>query len=282
MRWSHYTAACWSSAELPAQAIPILMYHHVAPAPGLVTMSPDVFREQIAAMTAAGWRSIGTSELESFHAGLPLPDRSFMITFDDGYYDNFAYAHPVLAEFGQKAVLFLVTAWLGEGNVRMGGATPDHAECKRLIRAGQTDAAMLRWSEIEAMAVAGTFEFHSHTHTHTRWDRQIADPVARDAALGEDLALSREILRRRLGFDDRHLCWPQGYFDEAYQRVARAAGFDFLYTTRRTLNCPAGPADSLGRLVAKEQAGGRTVRRLFIQSRPWLARLYACLQGGKG
>ena len=47
----------------------------------------------------------------------------------------------------------------------------------RLVAAGRADEVMLRWSEIEAMRAAGTFEFHSHTHTHTRWDKECAGDV---------------------------------------------------------------------------------------------------------
>ncbi|HBL66727.1 MAG TPA: hypothetical protein DDZ58_13555, partial [Achromobacter sp.] len=60
-----------------------------------------------------------------------------------------------------------VRAHAGQGGVLP--ATPDHDTCKQWVAAGRTDDAMLRWSEVEAMQAAGTFEFHSHTHTHTRW-----------------------------------------------------------------------------------------------------------------
>ena len=40
---------------------------------------------------------------------------------------------------------------------------------------GEKDTAFLRWSEVEAMRAAATFDFHSHTDSHRRWDREIAD-----------------------------------------------------------------------------------------------------------
>lgn len=258
------------------KALPVMMYHHVSPAPGLVTVSPAAFRAQIGALAKAGWRGAGLAEVERFLRGEPLPDKTCVITFDDGYLDNFLHAHPVLAEFGMTAVLFVVTGWLGDGAARGAGAPiPDHNECKRRIAAGDADSVMLRWSEVEAMRAAGTFEFHSHTHTHTRWDRKISDPAARRAALAEDLGHSRQTLAERLGQCSRHLCWPQGYYDQDYLRVAGDAGFDHLYTTEVRVNTPATSSRRIGRFVTKEKPGEWLVSRTRLYSRPWLGALYS-------
>lgn len=263
------------------RALPVLMYHHVSPSPGLVTLSPERFRAQVERIARDGWRSIGTGELEAFFAGQPLPAKSVLITFDDGYLDNFVHAHPVLAEFGLRAMLFIVTGWIGDGATRWEAACPDHGECKRRIAGGDTDSVMLRWSEIEAMRQAGTFEFHSHTHTHTRWDKSLPDGALRCEALLADLQRSRETLAARLGAASRHLCWPQGYYQPDYLEVAAAAGFDHLYTTRPSVNRVGGDARHIGRVVTKEQGGDWLARRLTIYSSPWLGSLYTRLKGGQ-
>ena len=261
-------------------ALPILMYHHVSPTPGLVTVSPQAFRAQMQALKFAGWRSAGLDELEGFFAGQPLREKTCVISFDDGYFDNYVHAHPFLAELGMKAVLFLVTGWLGDGPVRTNAeAICSHSECKRRIAADDTDSVMLRWSEVDLMAKAGTFEFHSHTHRHTRFDRQIADPLVRGEALAADLQASRETLRARFGTVSRHLCWPQGYYDEQYVAVARAAGFDHLYTTETRINRPGSDVARIGRFVTKEKSGDWLLARTKLYARPWLGSLYGWLKG---
>lgn len=260
-----------------ARALPVLMYHHVSPNPGLVTVSPQTFRDQIAGLAARGYRSVGCADLAAFLAGRPLPAKSVVITFDDGYLDNYLHAHPVLREFGFTAVLFLITGRLGDGPARTGGDAPDHRTCMERIGAGRADDVMLRWSEVEAMAGAGSFEFHSHTHTHTRWDRQIAEPAARRLRLAEDLAQSRDALRQRLGAVSGHLCWPQGYYGDDYIAVARQAGFDHLYTVEKG-TCLAGTDPlRIPRIVTKDRAGRWLPSRLWLYRRPLLAAAYAAV-----
>ncbi|MCX7893674.1 MAG: polysaccharide deacetylase family protein [Burkholderiales bacterium] len=268
-----------------ARALPVLMYHHVSPAPGLVTVSPATFAGHMRALAARGWRAVGTADFERFLAGEPLPAKSVMITFDDGYLDNWVHAHPILAETGMKAVVFAVTGWLGDGPARAKAgepgapATPEHKACMAAVREGRADRAMLRWSEAAAMQEAGTAEFHSHTHTHTRWDQKMPRGAERDAALAADLAASRGALAARLGGATRHLCWPQGYYDDDYRRVAREAGFRVFYTTEKGVNRPGADPERIGRIVTKERDGAWLASRVRIYASPVLGRLYTLLRG---
>lgn len=280
-----------------AQSIPVLMYHHVSPSPGLVTVSPATFHAQMAWLAKHNYRSIGTNDLAAFLAGKPLPEKSFMITFDDGYLDNYLYAHPVLQAFGFKAVLFIITGWLGEGEPRrpshhhsrkVGAGetvdhplpTPSHRVCMEKIAAGQADEVMLRWSEVAEMHKADSFEFHSHTHTHQRWDRLIDDPQARRIKLAEDLAASRTALAAHLGAVSSHLCWPQGYFDADYQAVAYSAGFTHLYTVNKETCTAKTSVAAIPRVVVKDHTHGWFGRRLWLYRHPMLTRAYLALRGG--
>lgn len=271
---------------MSAQALPVLMYHHVSPNPGLVTVAPETFRAQMSWLAHHGYRSVGGDDLAAFLGGDALPPKSVMITFDDGYADNFIHAYPALREYGLKALLFLITGWIGDGPVRAQHGSsdavaecPNHRRCMDLVAAGEADRIMLRWSEIEAMHAAGSFEFHSHTHTHTRWDKRIEATPARLAALADDLDKSRKTLAARLGAASAHLCWPQGYYDADYQRVARDAGFRYLYTVRKGINRADTPADAISRTVVKDKAGAWFASRLWIYRHATIGGLYTRLRG---
>lgn len=271
------------------QPLPVLMYHHISPQPGLVTCTPENFRAQMQWLAENGWKTLSTAAFATALASGVIPKKSVLITFDDGYLDNWVHAHPVLAEFGQTATLFLITGWMGDGAVRphAGQANtpelPSHRQAMAAAQAGRYDEAFLRWSEVAAMRAAGTFDFHSHTHSHTRWDRTLADAVARAAALAADLAASRATLAAQLGEASPHLCWPQGYFDADYQRIALAAGFSHLYTTEHGVVRRDVDLARIPRLVAKDKGAAWFARRMGIYGRPWLSALYLGLKsGGKG
>ncbi|MDR5774466.1 MULTISPECIES: polysaccharide deacetylase family protein [unclassified Caballeronia] len=271
-----------------ARAIPVLMYHHVSPSPGMITVKPEHFAEQMAYLASAGYRTIGAVQLAAFLRGEEMPERSFVITFDDGYLDNWVHAHPVLQRHGFTALCFLVSSWPGDGNVRPNAANApahalpallDHHAGERAIEEGRADDTILRWSEIDAMRHAGTFEFHSHTHTHVRWDQKTASADEKRQRLSEDLKTSRATLNARLGQVSDHLCWPQGYYDEDYREVALNAGFSHFYTCHPGTNSRGQEASneargSIRRLEVRDRPASWLRSRMWVHSRPLVSRAY--------
>lgn len=262
--------------------VPVLMYHHVTPAGGAINVTPENFRDQLMWLRRHGYKSITTEQMADHLNGNSLPAKSVLITFDDGYLDNFVYAWPLLKEFGFTATIFIVTSWIGDGEPRpysksgIASAnlprTPDHEECKQLMANADFDKYALRWSEIDLMRADGICEFHSHTHTHTRWDKQDVDKNAR---MQEELSQSRSTLVEHLGHASEHLCWPQGYFDDDYIQIAHQNGFQYLYTTRAFgRNLPGSDPDSIFRFAVRNTTGASVGRRIKVAGSPIMAPVF--------
>lgn len=270
---------------MSAPALPILMYHHVCPEPGLVTVSPQNFAAHMTWLAKQGYHSASCADLDAFLQGKPLPDKSVMITFDDGYLDNYVHAYPVLRRLGLHAIVFAVSDWIGnDDEVRpvageaSAPVTFNHRECTDRIRNGRADSVMMRWAEVRQTLADGTFEFHSHTASHTRWDKICANPAEKSEKLAADLHRSRQAMKQQLGLDDTHLCWPQGYFDADYQAVARAQGFSTLYTTEPGTTTPDSSAQALPRIVTKDKGASWLASRVRLYRSPTLARWYGRLK----
>ena len=274
-----------------ARAVPVLMYHHVSTSPGMITVTPAHFAAQMDYLASAGYRTIGAAQLSAFLAGEDVPPKSIVITFDDGYLDNWVHAHPVLERHGLTALCFLVSSWPGEGGVRPNASDPgaalppllNHDAGDRAIQSGRADDVILRWSEIEAMRDAGTFEFHSHTHTHVRWDQVTRSSGEKRERLHDDLSAARATLRTRLGEVSDHLCWPQGYYDDDYRQVALNAGFRHFHTCHVGTNVGANPFDrdaspdaerTIKRLEVRDRPASWLASRLWVHTRPAISRAY--------
>jgi peptidoglycan/xylan/chitin deacetylase (PgdA/CDA1 family) len=211
--------------RLARRGVPILMYHRVTPdemrdprAPREVIdalrVSPEGFRSQMAWLSEAGFQTITLDDLLAADER-PLPVRSVVLTFDDGYQDFADHAAPILVEFGFTAHLFLVADLVGK--------TSDWDAERFGIR-----IPMFDWDTARRLESQG-FHCEAHTLTHERLAGLAADE------LRGQIAKSRERLRRELGRDVNHFAYPYGSFDEAAVRMVRESGYRSACTVQRGL-----------------------------------------------
>jgi len=267
-------------ADKYATSVPILVYHSIDPRPGPWTVSTLRFEAQMRHLAANGYTTLRANELVHFIEGkAKLPQRSVLITFDDGYLDNYVYAFPMLERLGLHGVIFAVTGWIGEGPPRshagMGQSVIlpeclDAGDREKAIAEGCADAMMLRWSEIKAMEASGVMETHSHTHSHIHWDRQYPDPYVRVARLEADLVRSRAALREHLGRDSRHLCWPFGYYEAGFSETAEKAGFSVRYSVHQGVCVPGMNLGCLPRIGIRDIDANLFALRMWVYSHPWI------------
>lgn len=107
--------------------LPILMYHSLLKDPaksGDFVITPAQFESDLKWLKSKGYQSVFVQEIIDYvYQNRPLPDRCVMLTFDDGCYNNYVYAVPLLKKYGMKAVFSVVGAYtrkhsqIGGGNV---------------------------------------------------------------------------------------------------------------------------------------------------------------------
>ena len=93
------------------KSLPVLMHHLVSHDTRFLSVPPAIFEKQCRALAEKGWRGVSLDEAEAFLLGeRSLPAKSFLMTFDDGYLDNYVYAFPIMQKYGHKGVIFGVTS----------------------------------------------------------------------------------------------------------------------------------------------------------------------------
>ncbi len=210
-----------------------------------------------------------------------LPRKSFMITFDDGYLDNWFRAWPVLKEYNLHTHIFLITGLIGDGKVRYRQKREySHRDCEQLIADNRSDEVMLRCSEVREMRDSGLVEFHLHTHSHKRWDRLSVPRTEQCRLMEEAIMTGKQCLKEKLGYCSPHLCWPAGYYSRDYINLTRELGLSYLYTTERRMNCPVKGSLLIGRISTKEREYcGWLKRCLFIISRHFSLHYWLFIRG---
>jgi peptidoglycan/xylan/chitin deacetylase (PgdA/CDA1 family) len=138
-----------------------------------------------------------------------MPGRALVITFDDGYRDNFLNAAPILERLGLPATFFVVSRWMGTTVVPFWD------------RRRGVQYPWMTWDEVSQLHRRG-FDIGSHTRTHVDLGT-VPDPIARD-----EIAGAREDLEQRLGARVESFAYPYGGRDnltDASRALVKAAGF---------------------------------------------------------
>jgi peptidoglycan/xylan/chitin deacetylase (PgdA/CDA1 family) len=173
------------------------------------------FVAQLDFLTAAGWHTATVEKLAA-----PLPERTVLITFDDGYADN-ATAFEALAARGMCATWFIVSADIGR--------------CAGWVRPGEPARPMLDAGQLWTMAAAG-MEIGGHTRHHCRLTE--VDAATRDAELQDCKADLEDLLGRAVD----SFAYPYGLYDDQVVAATERAGFRIACTTRSGWVNPAdGP-----------------------------------------
>jgi peptidoglycan/xylan/chitin deacetylase (PgdA/CDA1 family) len=179
------------------------MYHHLEsldPSASLVastwTVSPINFKEQLDYLVAHSYHTIGFGQLDSFfEAGGPLPTRPVLLTFDDGWSDDYTVAFPALRERGMIGSFFVPTSY-----------------------AGAPGGKLLSWEQIGEMDAAG-MEFGGHTINHADLKK-----VGEQEALRQ-LSVSKSKMEAMLGHATIAFAYPFGTYDADVVALVKKVGY---------------------------------------------------------
>lgn len=212
----------------PGRLTPILLYHHLGSIErrSRSYLEPELFERQLAYCAGAGFSVIDLAVLaEELRAGRDVPPKSIAITFDDGWYDNYSRAFPMLQRRGVSATVFLVS-----GRIGLDG--------------------YLGWKEIEEMQRGG-IRFGAHTVSHPRLT-ELAIPEAR-----REIGDSKKALEDGLGEEVHLFCYPYGFFNRAVRDLVEEAGYRGACCNSPGRLWPDGDAFALKRVTMTYRMDGR-------------------------
>ena len=189
---------------IPKYTVPILMYHSIRYEKGSFFVSPENFVKQMEYIKKNGYEVISLDELvKSTRNKKPLKKNKVVITFDDGYKDNFQYVYSVLRRFGFPATIFLITDFIGK------------------------NPSFLSWNEVILMSKDG-ISFGGHMKTHLYLGSMQDEKVA-----FEEISGSKKAIEEKIGMPADYFCYPSGGFCQRAKELVAQAGYKGACTTNR-------------------------------------------------
>ena len=182
--------------------------HHNATTPDDFETQMEYLKSEFTVISLVDFQTLRQSDSD-------LPDKVAVITFDDGYEDNYQYAFPILKKLELPATIFVSTAYI-DGDVDI---TQRYFTYRGLTP--------LTWDQIREMKQS-RISFGGHTDSH-----QILSEILIDDAKRE-IILSKSKLEARLGEPVTHFAYPLGQpwtFNPAIIDILRESGFSLSCAT---------------------------------------------------
>lgn len=183
------------------ETVRILNYHRVCEESyGLSAtgIKPSAFEKQMEYLFREQYKTISLYDLcDYIKKGKRFPEKAIVITFDDGYMDNYTHAFGVLKRYHFKATVFLMTSKIG----------------KKYF-----NASMLTWSRIKEMTKHG-IDFGSHTINHPYLTKLSVDEARKE------IQKSKDFLEQVLGKEVALFCYPCGDFNNKVKALVKESGY---------------------------------------------------------
>ena len=211
--------------------MPVVMYHALIQDrkyQNKFFISPKLFEKDLKYLKENNYTAIFMKDLIAYvDQGTPLPEKPILITFDDGFYNNYLYAYPLLREYNMKAVISIVGKFTDKFT---------------LLKEENAYYSYLSWDQVNEMSSSGYIEIQNHSYNmhQNNGSRQGVKKNSNEsieqyrAALDKDVGALQIKIQEMTGQTPTTFAYPFGLWNKSSQEVLKNMGF------RSTLSCAEG------------------------------------------
>lgn len=227
--------------KLMATGLTIFTYHKIGLPPRGTTdpflfTAVEEFERQFAALRNANYNPTSLDRIEE-----GAQNRSFIVTFDDGFRSTIEKGMEILNRHKIKAIQFIVSGSIGKEN---------HWD----IIKGDVAEPLMDTAQIKQWLAAGN-EIGSHSVTHRNLK------TLDKAELREEIIASRKFLEDSFGVEVRHFCYPFGGWTPAVRDAVIEAGYKTACSVEFGVNPPGSDRFALRRIIPLSRGG--LLRKVF-------------------
>ncbi len=213
--------------------VPVIMYHSIlkdSSLQGKYVVSPDQLENDLKYLSENGYTAVTVSDLISYvENGTPLPEKPVMLTFDDGYYNNYLYAYPLMKKYGFKMVLSVI----GKYSDIFSETSDENAYYSHCT-----------WDQLREMELSGFVEVQNHSYdmhstdngrNGTKKNSWESIDVYRKVFSG-DIMKCQDFLIEKSGITPTAFTYPFGAVSVESVEILKDLGFKATFSCEEKMN----------------------------------------------
>jgi peptidoglycan/xylan/chitin deacetylase (PgdA/CDA1 family) len=197
--------------------VPVLMYHHLLENKenkkfrnNADVITPETFAKQMNYLYVNHYATVTLPDLEKYiDKKISLPDRSVVLTFDDGYLSNFKYAYPVLKKYHMKAIIFCITGQMKN--------KPETFNPNKLN--------YISWPELPKYADVFDYESHAN-HFHKEIGKKCYMVVKPVSEVKNEIHTLHQLIH------GSYFAYPYGQYNRNLIHILKDEGYHMAFTTK--------------------------------------------------
>ena len=251
-----------SSIENRENSTPLLivMYHNVLTDTsrcGKYTITPQLFEQDVLYLLNEGYTFVGCNDvIDSVLSHSPLPAKPVIITFDDGYYNNYTYIYPILQKHKIKAVI-----------------SPIAIEAEKFSDSPDPNPAYstMTWDDIKEMCDSGYAEVQNHSYNmhqinkSTRGCARLPGEGLQkyQSRLSQDLTKAHNLIIEKTSYTPTCMVYPFGMVSKGATDVIQKLGYKMSLSCTEGLNYITNDEECLYMLKRYNRPYGISAEEFF-------------------
>ena len=195
------------------QTVPVFLYHNFSKKAGKMSVSEDDFEAQMKYLKENGYHFITLDQLLDFlDYKEQIPEKSVVITLDDGWRSIYDIAFPILKKYGIPATLFVYTDFIGGGKA-------------------------MSWAQVKELSENG-IDIQCQTRTH----RNLTTLKKKESfkeyfkSLEMEISYPKKLIKRKLNKECSYLAYPYGKTNNLVIAILKKHGYRAAFTVKRKSN----------------------------------------------
>lgn len=249
-----------ASADVDKEiSLPIIMYHSVGENTGKYVISPEMLENDLKVIQDMGFTTITSADLVAYkEQGTPIPEKSVILTFDDGYFNNYSYVYPLLKKYNMKAVLSVV-----------GKFTEEYSNSQAPL---SNRYSHITYEQITEISNSGLVEIANHSYNLHSMDerRGILRKKGEDfetykSNLTQDIEKCNTMLKEKCFVSPVAFTYPFGCVNKESSEIINSLGFKVTYGCEEGIN-KITPSHSLQELKRYNRHSSFDIRTILSKA----------------